>query len=721
MSPTIIECGSGIEKVTVYARGAVVTRRVTLPGALPDDRVELRVAGISALADPGSVRAICDGEREVTALSARLSLPEPEAKQGSLAERIRALDLDRARLDAEQASLAELRAGLADLRLDPGLSRWAKRLDPAARFADAAALHGLVGAEIARIDGATRDLDAALLDLRRTREAAVLEAAQAAPVDLEGDDRARLDVLVRLAAGAGSVSALAIEYVVGAARWWPAYSARFTDAATKVSLTLDALVAQATGEDWSRVRLALSTAHLAHDARLPELSSLRLGRAQPSPTRGYRDAPEGLDTLFEGYDRAIAQIRAPSLRDEGAAVDELAADLDTKGDKLDDFGAPEEAMAELLDEPETASLVTRGGMYAPQGAVGMARPAAAPMAAPAAPMSLELPKMKRRRMPMPPRKSAGLFSSLGGGGGGGEWFEDQEAGGLGSGPAPFAAAQPAAIEPADAWRDFDALVLADPASAATRGRLVRDPGLAGGSRAERAQSRVDAIADPPLARDPLASRGRFDHRYEAEGAADVPANGLPHRVAVGAADAISTPCFVAVPREAAEVYREAEIKNPFDAPLLTGPVDVFMDGALMTTSEMTYVDRHGSMRIGLGVEERLRVARNARVDESSAGLLGGSLVVDHAVTIDLSSSLGRSATVDVIERIPLSDEKDVDVKLTYTHPDHQKYTQAERGSPLRRGIRFSVPVPAGEKAKIEIGYRVTLPAKNEIVGGNRRE
>ena len=41
------------------------------------------------------------------------------------------------------------------------------------------------------------------------------------------------------------------------------------------------------------------------------------------------------------------------------------------------------------------------------------------------------------------------------------------------------------------------------------------------------------------------------------------------------------------------------------------------------------------------------------------------------------------------------------------------------GAPIRRGARFRVEVPAGDKAKIELGYRITLPGKNELVGGNR--
>ena len=64
-------------------------------------------------------------------------------------------------------------------------------------------------------------------------------------------------------------------------------------------------MAQRSGEDWRGVRLALSTADLLFDARLPELPSLRFGRAQPPAKKGYRAAPPGLDRMFEGHDRAL--------------------------------------------------------------------------------------------------------------------------------------------------------------------------------------------------------------------------------------------------------------------------------------------------------------------------------------------------------------------------------------------------------------------------------
>ena len=169
------------------------------------------------------------------------------------------------------------------------------------------------------------------------------------------------------------------------------------------------------------------------------------------------------------------------------------------------------------------------------------------------------------------------------------------------------------------------------------------------------------------------------------------------------------------------MYLEAEIPNPFAAPLHSGPVEVFVDGALLTTSSVDHVDRGGLLRFGLGVEERLRVARNARVEERSAGLLGGSTTVDHHVTIDVASSLGHAVEIEVIDRIPVTSDKDIEIKLGSAKPVATKLPPGDRGDPVRGGLSWKIKVSPGEKQRIEIQYRVTLPAKNELVGGNRRE
>ncbi|WP_165372996.1 DUF4139 domain-containing protein [Sorangium cellulosum] len=340
------------------------------------------------------------------------------------------------------------------------------------------------------------------------------------------------------------------------------------------------------------------------------------------------------------------------------------------------------------------------GLSLPSFGVGGAPPPPAPQAS----------------APLPPKGGfvqRALSAELAGGLEPHEAADEEAPGGADAAPAPL---DPALVE---AWLDFDALRLSD--AGPQRGRLAREAPGRDRRAAHEARAAVDGLDGPPRAVDPRDSRGQFDHLYAGEGAADVPSNGRPHRVALGAARAPSTPRFVTVPREAAEVYREARVANPFDAPLLDGPVEVFVDGALAAQSAIGRVDRGGLLRVGLGVEERIRVARNARVDESSAGLLGGSLAVEHAVAVDLSSSLGVNVEVEVVDRLPVTDDRDVEIKLLSAQPKAEPYTQEEIGAPVRGGLRWRVPIAPGGKAQVAFAYRVVLSSKNEIVGGNRRE
>ncbi|WP_437508456.1 DUF4139 domain-containing protein [Sorangium sp. So ce1099] len=757
MTAERIACASRIEAVVVYARGAIVTRRVELAAPLPRGATEISVTGITPFAEPGSFRALvaAAGEpasaagaspaprdvRDVIGVRARLVVPPAPVSRSALSARLRELELAIERLAAEQAHLRLWRDKLGAVALDPELARRFRPGDPASRIRDALAVSGLLSDELAALDARAAVVEAELERARKELLAAQLDAAQAASGEVEERAPARLDVVVRLAPardGAGGEPALRLEYAVAAARWWPAYAARFSRGATEVALQLDALVAQASGEDWKDVRLALSTADLVQDTRLPELASLRLSRAQRPPRRGYRPAPEGLDAMFEGFDRFVAALPQPAAR-TNPAPPRLPAPSPVDDDEptsmparvaADAMASQEliETMAELLPAPGAApqpasSALSAGFAPPPPAPFPMAMPPVAP--APARSRGLSLPSFGGGA-PAPAqafRASAPLASKaafarasvaeMTAGAADDALAAADELEGPGAAPAPL---EPALVEE---WLDFDALHL--PGAGPQRGRLARDKPRRAGRSARQAQADIMNLPAPPRAVDPCDARGQFDHLYTGEGAADVPSNGRPHRLTLSAAGAPAAPRFVTAPREAAEVYREARVENPFDAPLLEGPVDIFVDGALAAQSALGHVDRGGVLRAGLGVEERIRVARNARVDESSAGLLGGSLAVEHAVTIDLASSLGMGVEVEVLDRIPVTDDKDVEIKLLSSQPKAEPYTQEELGEPVRGGLRWRVPLAPGGKASVAFTYRVVFSSKSEVVGGNRRE
>lgn len=742
-----ITCQSQITHVSVYARGALVTRQVSLPADVPDSAlasdIELIVPGVTLLCEPGSLRATLDAPgRAVVALRSALSVPAAGPLSAQTTRDLRDLDAQIARLQAEAARLGERHKALQAASLKPSLrpALLTERLGARVRhtLTCARTLADLAASTYARL----AELEAQLHPLRRRRDALALQLAQAPSAAHLGSGHPTRDVSISLS-GAGPIRGLTLTYAVLAARFWPLYTLRLSEGGRRADLLMEALVAQRTLEDWSSVRLSLSTADLLFDARLPELPALRYGRAQPPARKSFRPPPSGLERMFQGHDDAFGKGAGPGTAGAGAAAPEPPPlpQVLPNADELEDTPTGIFDLKDAGRQGEAREEQKPSARPAPKGAPRRPAPPQAPpplqappraggpppgMApAPAAPPLSSSMAMPEELMPQAPRRSAGLLGAVFGGGGGGRGMDTGEFAKLDmdrdEGGAPQRDEPPLPIEPADAWLDFDSLRL-PPLGDPRRGRLVREPDL-GGIKAQQAQAALESFTPAPNVRDPRATRGRFDHRYEADGLAQVSSDGLAHRVTLGQRGAAPTLRYRTVPREAPEVYREVDLENPFDAPLLSGPVDVYVDGSLLTTAEIQHIDRGGSLTVGMGVEERVRVARNARVEEESAGLMGGNLAISHTVTLDVTSSLPRQAVLEVVDRVPVTTDKSIEIRRTYARPApaEDPYKQAERGQPVRGGLLWRLTLPPGGKAQIEFQYRITLPQKSEIVGGNRRE
>ena len=90
--------------------------------------------------------------------------------------------------------------------------------------------------------------------------------------------------------------------------------------------------------------------------------------------------------------------------------------------------------------------------------------------------------------------------------------------------------------------------------------------------------------------------------------------------------------------------------------------------------------------------------------------------------IELASRLSAPVDVEVRERVPVkaNEEEDLDIVDVVAEPEWEKWTQDEV-DPLEGGRLWRLTLPAGEQRKLSFGYTVKIDAKNELVGGNRRE
>ena len=719
---------SQLEAVTVYASGAVCTRRVKV--AEPTRQV--RITGLPLSLRPTSLRArISVGPDGLRVLDVRAGFDAQLAEEVDVPAEQKALEAAEAqlgRIEQVRGRLVQEAQDIGGLR--PSFPVLRKSEPPRPAPVDAMlALAQFVDGELAARSVRIRALDQEIIDARnevQLRQRRLAEASSSTRTE-----RARLSrtAVVTLSADPAQALELALEYQVPGARWVPNYELRLDKAMGTGALKMRASVAQNSGEDWSQVALGLSTAQLDRRTDLPELRALKIGRSQPpAPRSGWREPPPGLDELFSGYDEARSAA-PPSGVPQGAAP-----------------APPKGAAQKEASRPQKPSAVKAVGVAPPPSS---AAPMAPRQARPSAPMMVPASKLggggvlaafggavdalSRSRSVSAEAAPEESEASMDEG-----YFADGEAPSGASLMYPESAPELAAttIVPEDALLDYDRLTMPK-ADGPARGQLqpttewelavvssvsVRlDVVTLVIARAQQLAAQVDALALPPYAAPVRTSAAAFDYRYECAAPIDVASSGKWSLIPVMTAQVGLTPGYSCVPAVEPKVYRVLKVANRSPHALLQGPVDVSVgDEFLMTTKLPTIAPRGDDARLGLGVEEAVKVARKTQFKETTGGLLGGSTVLPHEIEIEVNNRLPHAAAIEIRERVPVSTDTDVKIEETAVSPPWEKDEKVREGVQTDGGRRWQLVVAAGEKTTVTAQFSIKIPAGKMLVGGNRR-
>ncbi len=739
---------SRIDSVTVYRQGALVCRTaivlaaqpvppqvklVNLPLSLDDASVRVRVEG-----DGGDLPVASDVRVALDLATVDRSLPPPDDEALKQARR------SVAEIAARLAHLRDLRRRYERLQVfeRPANKRGAPPLPSPvrARLALIEFRHKAIAGLDERIHEATaqerrankikEDLEHRQRLASRARQAKPHELRKAALISLRGHIIPTAPVR------------LIVEYMVPGARWAPSYAISLSKDMTQATVAVRASVAQSSGEDWHAAKLTLSTADIQRWTELPELQVLRIGRRQPAPhRRGWRSPPAGAGELYADYDRFLAA--APSST---TVTKPAPADIPHEPSPVED---DDELSAGLIMSEGSRGTLTRSGtiqdarkrIFAQEDRPPPPPPSAAPMPAmmsrsapapaqprPASPQSFGAPG----GAPMPAKAGApmrGWAASLGGAGGGG--MDGAAFGQAAPMPEPEHEAAPEQLAYGD-------LRMPDPRDP-RRGTLIVS------QRRERylemlwvreVTREIDVVAlidgaiisaqragmsGPPPRHHLATSQGGFDYVYAADGAVDIPADGAFHGIPLMARSAPIELGYVVVPRESTDVFRHIKLKNPLDAPLLPGPADIYVGGDYLMSADIRLAAPRGEVKIGLGVEQAIKVSRNTSFAEETAGLMGGSLSLRHEITIEVANRRERAVGVEVQERLPTLREREDEIGLELALVDPPWSAFEPDDYTLKGGHRWSIQVPPGQQKKLRVVYVIKISAKKELVGGNRRE
>lgn len=724
MSDSTWAATSRIEQVTVFRLGAEVQRaaELTAPASYP---AELRVPGLPLqLRDDTvqlSVRPLDGAAQDSCPLAVDLKLalaPPPEdpglppASDAELRQAQHQVVVRNTTLQRLSTQLASLESLTSPERAEPAEGEPPAPSPTAGRLELLAFRRQLQDklqdqVELAREQH--RLASEALGRLEASREQREVQR-QLDPHELRKEAR------VTLHAPAGTESAaarftLVISYLVPAARWAPAYALQLQPDGGSATLRMRAQVCQKTGEDWEGVRLHLSTADALQWTDLPQLHPQRIGRAQASlPTSGWRPPPRGAQEMYGDYLSAKARYEEdlmvgaaparPTRRPappppQPACEPELDESPDEECMELD-CAAVEQQPRRRAKRGRPASPKARGANVHFQAMAG------------AAPVSASMPAAVLEAQDSP------------------------------TGAVSFGAS---ASQPPDTGRellDYDALRMAA-ASEPERGKLrpatdhqrylellpetqrrrVPTPG----AMTRHVRSLVSELEGRalPTGHRPPARLDAFDHCWHGEGVVDIPGDAWFHAVPVLTCPARASIHHVTVPRESQEVFRILSMANPLPGPLLAGPVDVRMGDDYLLTAALDSVPSGGDIELGLGVEESIRVARNTRYAEQQRGMVSRHLELEHQLQIELRNLLPGTAQVEVRERIPIhrEDDEEISISVREVRPAWEPWEQPK--APIRGAYRWKLDLQPGQVRQLRATYSVSIAAKHELVGGNRRE
>ncbi len=709
---------SRIERVTVYREGARVTRVM----ALAEVAKEARFSGLPLTLDDGSVRARITG-KDGLAVDVRVSLEVPDADASLAPAEDAALENARRAAETCRADVVRLKEALARLdalKITPRPQPRENETPLPIPLESRQKLLALRTSEEQRVAAALNAAHAAA----RVADAKLVDAqdhAKRSSAARNAKEHELRKVAVVSLANANAGMNVELEYMVPHARWSPSYVLTLSGA--KAKLGMRALVAQRSGEDWAGARLELSTADSGAWVELPELAKARIGRAQPRPHKaGYRAPPDGARALYADYDRIAGEPSLPPPPPAQASV-AAAEEETTLAFKLAE--APAGMAGFPMSAPMSRASPRKGGGAVTAVGAALAAPAmmlAGAIARAAAPQPQPAQQAPRNHGAVAKSAPADMLAEYGADEGVTQTRLPELAADWESAGESLAYGQLRMRGPNDVARgELTAVALASVYLEALGTRVKVD--VAAAIRIAFDHAHVDESALPE-GYELAHTDDNYDYLYAADLPCDVASDGAFHAIPVADWEATTNVRYVAVPREAQQVYRLLEIESPIDAALLSGPLDIYEgagdDVMYRTTTRMPATPPRARVEIGLGVEPAVKIARISTFQEETAGLLGGSLALGHSLSVELRNMLPRAVTVEVRERVPVVRKDDADVKIEVgsVDPPWEKWDQEQS---LRGGYVWKVALDPGTTKKLSAKYTIKIASKLELVGGNRRE
>ena len=167
----------------------------------------------------------------------------------------------------------------------------------------------------------------------------------------------------------------------------------------------------------------------------------------------------------------------------------------------------------------------------------------------------------------------------------------------------------------------------------------------------------------------------------------------------------------AVPALNESAFLQASYKHGEDAPLLPGPASIYRDGVFVGRSAMGLAAKDEVVRLGFGVDEKVKVSRTTvRKVEGTAGLIGTSKTDEREFKTVIRNAHEFAIPVAIEDQLPVSENEDIQVEmLPVTTPPTTRDLRERRGV-----LEWAFDAKPGETREIKLGWRVRWPKEKAV-------
>ncbi len=186
----------------------------------------------------------------------------------------------------------------------------------------------------------------------------------------------------------------------------------------------------------------------------------------------------------------------------------------------------------------------------------------------------------------------------------------------------------------------------------------------------------------------------------------IPTDGQAHLVSVKSYELPASYRYFAVPKMDRDAFLQAQITNWEDLNLIPAATNIFYEGSYVGQGYIDMRNTKDTMNISLGRDKKIIIRRERDKELRSVKTIGTNIKETFAYTISIRNTRKEAINITVLEQLPISNDKDIEIEDTDKDGGAFEETTGE--------VKWLLNVKPAETMKKKIAFTVKYPKGKTI-------